>query len=119
MRALTLAAALALLACPAAALDPAPHDRLLETLPSGDSALVLRYIDPAIAGLRYDDVADTLDALCARDGLPAWAAADPRPGEIVIVLMDRPVPRGQPDPEATQSISAYLPEDEGARCAWY
>jgi hypothetical protein len=107
-----------LLCGPAQALEPAaPHDLLVETLPGGDTTLVLRYLAPEVAALSYADVAGVLDALCARDGLPAWSHADPPPNEIVIVLMDRAVVRGQADPDATQFISAYITQT-GEHCIW-
>lgn len=101
----------------APSLSPAFHDRHLEVLPSGDTALVLRYLAPEIAGLSYGDVVPLLDAICAQAGLAAWRDSTPRPDEIVIVLMDRVVPRGSPDPDATQYISAYR-STTGESCEW-
>ena len=116
-----LAAACAAFAVSALAdtLPDAPHDTLQEVLPSGDTALVLRYIVADLPALGYAGTTPWMDALCTRDGLPVWTGlAAPRPDEIVIVLMDRAVPRGQPDPDATQYIAAYLPDPEEGACQW-
>ncbi|WP_414897819.1 DUF6497 family protein [Rhodovulum sp. YEN HP10] len=57
-----------------------------------------------------------MDYLCAEYALPRLADSGPEPAQIVITLMDRPVPFGQPDPEATQFFEAYRPE--AGRCIW-
>jgi hypothetical protein len=98
----------------------APADMVLERQGDGQVWLVLRYLAPRIAreggDLGYDAVAGDLDALCEGPGRQAAAAAEPAPDQVVIVLMDRPVPRGVPDPEATVFISAYDITPEG--CRW-
>ncbi|MCU0912762.1 MAG: DUF6497 family protein [Rhodobacteraceae bacterium] len=116
------AAAFLLLAAPAWAapelpsgLAVEPFDRAVEVQPGGERWLVLRYLAPGIADLGFEAVAGDLDALCQTEGLPA-AAADSPIAQVVVVLMDRPVERGVPDPEATQFIGAYL-IDTGA-CEW-
>lgn len=118
---LSVLALCAALALPAFAQDmpEAPHETLREIRPGGESALVLRYIVTGLPQLGYAGTAPWMDALCLRDGLPAWSQIDaPRPTEILIVLMDRFVPRGQPDPEATQYIAAYLPDPAEGTCQW-
>lgn len=113
-RALCLVLAAAL---PAAALELTPLDSAVEVQPDGERWLVLRYLAPEIGAgaVAYEDALGDLDRLCESDGLDG-AAAESAIAQIVIVLMDRPVPRGTPDPEATQFIAAYRIE-EGA-CAW-
>ena len=113
---------LLLLAAPASAgpglpsgLAAEPFDRAVEVQPGGERWLVLRYLAPAVAGLGFADVVDDLDHLCETEGLPA-AAAELPVAQVVIVLMDRPVARGVPDPEATQFIGSYA-IDTGA-CEW-
>lgn len=113
--------AAALLAAAPARAEPAlpsglavtPHDMLLERQPGGEAWLVLRFLAPAIAGgaIGYADLAADLDELCATEGLAAVEAAGQQIAQVVIVLMDRPVPRGEPDPTATQYIGAYVIED--------
>lgn len=94
-------------------------DAHVELQDDGARWLILRYLAPRIAreggDLGYDDVSPDLDLLCERDGLPASEAAGAI-DQVVIVLLDRPVSRGAPDPAATQFISAYLPAPEG--CEW-
>ncbi|MEE4118959.1 MAG: DUF6497 family protein [Paracoccaceae bacterium] len=100
-----------------------PLDMALERQGDGQVWLVLRYLAPRIAresgDLGYDDVIADLGALCAGPGLTAAAQAEttgPAPVQIVVTLMDRPVPRGATDPEATLFIEAYSPGPEG--CTW-
>ncbi|MCX7644336.1 MAG: DUF6497 family protein [Rhodobacteraceae bacterium] len=84
-----------------------PFDRLVETQPGGERWLVLRYLAPDLPGTDYAAVVPDLDFLCETEGLPA-AAEEGGIAQVVIVLMDRAVPRGTPDPEATQFIGSYL-----------
>lgn len=100
-----------------------PLDMALERQGDGQVWLVLRYLAPRIAretgDLGYDDVIADLDALCAGPGLTAAAQAEatgPAPDQIVVTLMDRPVPWGATDPRATLFIEAYSPGPEG--CTW-
>jgi hypothetical protein len=122
MRAAALAlllagAALAETALPSG-LEVTRHDALVETQPGGETWLVLRYLAPAIAGgaVGYDSVAPELDLLCATEGLAEAAAAGEAVDQVLIVLMDRPVSRGVPDPEATQYLGAY--RIDGGACRW-
>lgn len=72
---------------------------------------VLRFIEPAIArdGGTVDAEAAALDMdwLCATHGLPVAALPTARSGTLVINLMDRAVPRGVTDPQATQYFGIY------------
>ncbi|MEL6521411.1 MAG: DUF6497 family protein [Pseudomonadota bacterium] len=87
---------------------------------TNETWLVLRYLAPRIArdggDLTYDQVAPDLDQLCNTDGLEALRLTSADVAQIVVVLMDRDVPRGTPDPAATMFISAYLPDEKG--CIW-
>lgn len=112
-----------LAALPAWADQPSPfvvtaHDVIVERQPGGEDWLVLRYLAPQIAGgsIGYETAAPELDRLCLTDGLAEAAKAGTEVAQIVIVLMDRPVERGVPDPGATQYIGAYLPID--GVCEW-
>ena len=114
-----LGVSLAILAALPAQAQPsfAFHDRHLEQLPSGDTALVLRFLNRDLSALSYADVAPGLDQLCETEGRVQWAELQPTPDELVLVVMDRPIPRGTADPEATQYISAYrIDAQEG--CIW-
>lgn len=99
-------------------LPSAPHDILREVAPGGATGLVLRYVLPDLSATPYESVLPVLDALCARDGLPLWHVQEPHVDEIVVIAMDRAIPRGQPMPEAVQYISAYAIEGEGSECLW-
>jgi hypothetical protein len=102
----------------AAQVDTTPLDALVETQPDGDSWLVLRYLAPSIAAgaLGYEDVVEVLDRLCVEDGLPQSGQFEPPVSQIVVILLDRPVERGVPNPDATQYMGAYLPM--GEVCEW-
>lgn len=95
-----------------------PADRAEERQPDGELWLVLRYLAPEIGAgaVGYEDVTGDLDRLCAEEGLAAAQAAAETVDQVVIVLMDRPVPRGQAVPEATQYIGAYRIGD--GTCQW-
>ena len=76
---------------------------------------ILRFIAPGIArdGGTVDQetaMAD-LDWLCATHGVPVSALPAAPSGEVVVTLMDRAVPRGTTDPDATQYFGVYLIEN--------
>lgn len=85
---------------------------------AGQPTLVIRTLTPEIArggaALSYDAVEADFDAVCAALGLPVRALAGSDASHIIVVMMDRPVSRGTPDPEATQYISEFRVED--GRC---
>ena len=91
-----------------------PFDRMVELQPDGLRWLVLRYLVPDLKARGFDAAAPDLDRLCLEQGVPGAAAEGV--GHVLVVLMDRPVPRGQPDPEATQFIGAFA--IEGGECLW-
>lgn len=114
------------LAAPVAALDVpsnqriAPLDILWEradgaTLP----ALVLRFLAPDIGEgpdrIDYDEAEADMDRLCALLALPLVGLAGPV-SQVTVVLLDRPLRRGEPDPEALMFMSGYLVEDD--ECLW-
>lgn len=79
-----------------------------------------RFLAPAIARengtVDSDQALEDMAALCESYVLPRLAALGPQPSQIIISLADRPVPFGQPDPEATQFFEAFRPEGSG--CIW-
>lgn len=92
----------------------ASHDWFLEEQLDGQVWLVMRYLAPRIArdggDLGYDDVIADFDALCHGPGRAAAADIVDRGGavdQVVLILMDRAVPRGEADPTATTFIAAY------------
>jgi len=82
--------------------------------------LRFRFLAPQIArddgDLSYADVADDFQHLCDGFATPYMADFDLEGDVIVISLMDRPVPFGTADPDATQFFEAFRVED-GA-CVW-
>ncbi|MRH21474.1 acetolactate synthase [Rhodovulum strictum] len=87
---------------------------------AGGLAVRFRFLAPQIAReggtMPFELAAGDIEFLCNSYALPRLPGFGPDIGEIVITLMDRPVPFGQPDPEATQFFEAFRPED-GA-CVW-
>ena len=117
-----LAAALMLLAAPAAAQDVPPSGQPLvlweivwERVAGSGAQAVLRFIAPGIArdGGTVDAEAALadLDWLCATHGVPVAALPAARSDKVVITLMDRAVPRGTTDAAATQYFGLYTIEN--------
>ena len=82
--------------------------------------LVLRYLAPQIARaggtVDYDVALTDMDSLCVSDGLAARSRAAEPIDQIVIILLDRPLARGETDPDSTKFIAAYEPTNGG--CDW-
>jgi len=94
-------------------------DAYVEIQGNADRWLILRYLAPQIGHgpgeIGYDDAVADLDHLCATDGLQSADAAG-GVAQVVILLLDREVPRGASDPSATKFIGAYIPSQQG--CIW-
>lgn len=88
---------------------------LWERVEGQGTQAILRFIAPAIAepegAVGFDAAQADMDWLCDTHGLPVAGLTYARSDSIVIALMDRPVPRGATDPEATRYFSVYLVED--------
>lgn len=123
-------AVLAALAAPAArAQEEAPvppsgqaldlAEVLVEEQPfTGETLVVVRILAPAIGTGEVDAdaaLAD-LDWACETWGRPEAEALDQPVAEIVVQMMDRVVPRGVPDPAATQYFASYTLDD--GLCIW-
>lgn len=88
---------------------------LWERVEGQGTQAILRFIAPDIARERakidYDSAQADMDWLCQTHGLPVASLPYARSDSIVITLMDRAVPRGAADPEATQYFGLYRVED--------
>ena len=88
---------------------------LWERVDGQGTQAILRFIAPAVAreggSVDYDRARDDMDWLCETHGLPVAALPYARSDSIVVTLMDRPVPRGATDPEATQYFGLYRVEN--------
>ena len=130
------ATALALTLLAAAALPAAaPAEDLIE-VPSGQAVSLydtvsgepgpggltvrFRFLAPGIAREKGEIAFETAQAdmahLCETYVLPRLSDIGPRVAQVVVTLMDRPVPFGATMPEATQFFEAYRPED--GHCVW-
>jgi len=73
--------------------------------------LVLRFLAPGIARakgkIKVVDAAPDMDALCKDVGLPLVRLTGGGVDQVLVVLMDQPVPRGTRRPDVTKFMSAY------------
>lgn len=90
-----------------------PHD----VIERGD-AVRFRFLEPDLATVidfvPYAALEADMRSLCETFALVRLDGA--APAQIVISIMDRPVPFGTPDPDAAQVFEAYRPE--GDSCIW-
>ena len=90
--------------------------------PHGPMGLTLRYrlLSPAISrdggSVDLETALADIDAICSDYVQIDVQSLDIAPAQIVIALMDRPVPFRQAAPEATQYFEAYRIED--GTCIW-
>lgn len=86
----------------------------------GGLTVRFRFLAPGIARgagtVSGEAVQEDMAYLCENYALPRLPDTGPRPEQIVISLMDRVVPFGEADPEATQFFEAYRIED--GTCIW-
>ncbi|MEM6760553.1 MAG: DUF6497 family protein [Pseudomonadota bacterium] len=84
--------------------------------------LRFRFVAPAISrdgdgdGIGYAAAEADFAVLCDDLARPYMAAQDLSAQVVVISLMDRPVPFGQADPDATQFFEVFRIEDD--TCVW-
>ncbi|MEP1586545.1 MAG: DUF6497 family protein [Tateyamaria sp.] len=87
---------------------------------NAESWLRFRFLAPQIAretgDITYTAAEEDFAHLCETVARPYLVEFDLTPQVVVITLMDRPVPFGQADPEATQFIEAFRILDE--TCRW-
>ncbi|MCC6006661.1 MAG: acetolactate synthase [Rhodobacteraceae bacterium] len=94
-----------------------PLDILWEgDAPGAPPGIVMRFLAPAIGtgAVDFDTAEDDLDHLCDTLVPPLVALTGPV-GAITIALLDRPLARGVPDPEATMYIAGYVLEEGACR----
>jgi hypothetical protein len=88
----------------------------------GPEGLTMRFlfVAPEIAreggSVPFEVATEDMHWLCENYALPRVANPGPEVAQIIISLSDRPVPFGQPAPEATQFFEAY--GIEGNTCIW-
>lgn len=86
----------------------------------GETWLVLRFLTPEIAKakakLEFADASPDIDFICENIGLPLVEMTGGGVDQIVVTMMDIPIPRGKRDPSVTQFMSAYR-VNEGV-CIW-
>ena len=95
------------------------HEVLIDTVATEDW-LRFRFLTPEIArdfgDVSYAQAEPDFAHLCDTVARPYLAEFDLSPDVIVIAMMDRPIPFGQTDAEATQFIEAFrIVNDE---CIW-
>jgi hypothetical protein len=76
-----------------------------------------RFLAPQIGdGVGFDVVQDDFPWLCANVALPALAANDWAPGQIIVSLSDREIALGASDPDAVQFFEGF--RIDGDTCIW-
>ncbi|WP_299045579.1 DUF6497 family protein [uncultured Tateyamaria sp.] len=117
--------ALMLSAMPALAYDvpsgqPVTLSEVLVDQVGTEAWLRFRFVAPDIArgagAVSYADAEADFQALCDGFALGYMTEFDLSADVVVISLMDRPVPFGTSDPDATQFFEAYRIGPEG--CVW-
>ena len=96
------------------------HDTVANEPGPGGLTIRFRFVAPQIARdpgrIPFALAEGDMVHLCETYALPRLPEMGPRVSQIVITLMDRPVPFGATVPEATQFFEAYRPED--GKCVW-
>jgi len=101
-----------------------PYEALWEDrLHNGETAetwLILRFLAPDIARkggrITFDDAEADLGFLCETVGIPLARSTGGGVDQIVVTLLDRPLPRGERNPDVTQFGNAYRIVDNA--CQW-
>lgn len=103
---------------PASGLAVERLDAAVEVQLDGAVWLILRYLAPDLAGgaVSYSATAPDLALLCRTEGLARVADLGVDVASVVVILLDRPVVRGEPAPDATQYIGAFT--IDGEECRW-
>lgn len=87
---------------------------LWERVEGQGTQAILRFIAPGVARdggtIDFDAAQADMDWLCETHGLPVAALPYARSDSIVVTLMDRAVPRGVTDPDASQFFALYRVE---------
>jgi len=84
------------------------------------AAIRIRFLAPQIARgigmIPFAQAENDMQVLCQEHVLPLInSAGEALPGQIIVVLLDRPVEHGVADPEATQFFEAYRADDGVSR----
>lgn len=86
----------------------------------GESWLRFRFLAPAIArvtgGLSFEAVAEDFEHLCRTLALPYLEEFDLSPEVVTVTLLDRDVPFGASDPDATQYLEVF--RIKAGACVW-
>lgn len=97
--------------------------RLLEVLVdevAAENWLRFRFLAPEIdrtgGGLSFEAIEPDFEHLCREVALPYLAEYDLSPDLVAITLLDREVPFGATDPDATQFIEVF--RVAGGTCVW-
>lgn len=97
--------------------------RLLEVLVdevAAENWLRFRFLAPEIdrtgGGLSFEAIEPDFEYLCREVALPYLAEYDLSPDLVAITLLDREVPFGSTDPDATQFIEVF--RVAGGTCVW-
>ena len=101
---------------PASGLDVTVHEVVIEQQPfSNDVFLVMRFLAPDLGTSNAPPLED-MQWACEQWGLREATTLSPPPTRIVVELMVRPPPRGEPNPAVVRVFEAFQPVDD--TCVW-
>ncbi len=101
--------------------QPVSYLDTVQTAPGTEGLTIrFRFVAPQIAreggGITPEVAQADMAWLCENFALDRLPSTGPAPSQIVISLADRPLPFGEPDPDATQFFEAF--SVEGDTCSW-
>ncbi len=97
-------------------LDLTLYELILENQPDGQVWARYRFIAPDLVQSDFDRVSGDFPEICASYALPELDARGANPAMVVLSYADRPIPFGEPAPEAVQFVESFR-IDQGA-CIW-
>jgi len=86
---------------------------VITNIPGQGLTYRFRFLAPHIRGeIEYEIAAADMQFLCDSYALPRLGTVGPVPKQIVITMLDRPIPFGEISPEAIQFFEAYRPDTD-------
>lgn len=90
---------------------------VITNIPGQGLTYRFRFLAPHIlSDLDFESTMTDMQFLCDSYALPRLSTIGPVPSQIVITLLDQPVPFGEISPEVVQFFEAYRPDTD--RCVW-
>lgn len=97
-------------------LDLTLYELILENQYDGQIWARYRFVAPDLEQADFDRVAGDFPEICASYALPELDALGTHPEMIVLSYANRPIPFGEPAPDAVQFVESFR-VDQGS-CIW-